>query len=52
VCDYFNSLELNPSFGGDILIHELLHTLGLPEGGSGQYTYDEITTMVVQACGQ
>jgi len=52
ICDYFNSLQLNPGFGGDILIHELLHTLGLPEGGTGQYTYDQITNLVVQACGQ
>jgi hypothetical protein len=51
VCDKYSQLAGTPGMAGDILIHELLHTLGLPEGGSSQYTNQQITDLVVSACG-
>lgn len=52
VCDLFTQLNGTPGMAADIVIHELLHTLGLPEGGTNQWTNQQITNMVVQACGQ
>jgi hypothetical protein len=34
------------------VIQELLHTVGLPEGGANQWTNQQITGKVVAACGQ
>ena len=36
---------------GVIAIHEMLHTLGLGEGGPGQMTSAQITDTVKNACG-
>jgi hypothetical protein len=43
--------NLTAGMAGVIAIHEMLHTLGLPEGGQGQMTSSQITTMVGNACG-
>ncbi|HKS24494.1 MAG TPA: hypothetical protein VJZ76_16965 [Thermoanaerobaculia bacterium] len=51
VCDKYTSLEGQTGMEGNILIHEMLHTLGLPEGGQGQYTNQQITNLVTSACG-
>ena len=51
VCDKYTSLEGQTGMEGNILIHEMLHTLGLPEGGQGQYTNQQITDLVTSACG-
>jgi hypothetical protein len=51
VCDRYESLEGQTGMEGNILIHEMLHTLGLPEGGQGQYTNQQITDLVTNACG-
>lgn len=50
VCDRFKDLAGTPGMGAVYLIHELLHVLGLPEGGNG-LTSDQITNMVKSACG-
>jgi hypothetical protein len=51
VCDKYTTLEGQPGMEGVILIHELLHVLGLPEGGQGQYSNQDITNLVTNACG-
>lgn len=48
VCDSFNNLS--SSDAALYLIHELLHTLGLEEGGTHMSSAD-INTLVNQACG-
>jgi hypothetical protein len=50
ICDKYTSLEGQTGMEGNILIHELLHVVGLPEGGQGQYTNQQITDLVVNAC--
>ncbi|MCU1245140.1 MAG: hypothetical protein JWN02_1050 [Acidobacteria bacterium] len=49
VCSVYTNLTTG--MAGVIAIHEMLHTLGLPEGGQGQMTSSQITTMVGNACG-
>jgi len=49
VCDPYASLTTG--MAGVIAIHEMLHSLGLQEGGQGQMTSDQITTAVSNACG-
>jgi hypothetical protein len=49
VCDRFGTLSTG--MAGVIVIHEMLHTLGLPEGGQGQMTSQQITDAVSNACG-
>jgi hypothetical protein len=51
VCDHYTALEGQTGMEGNVLIHEMLHTLGLPEGGQGQYTNQQITDLVTNACG-
>lgn len=51
ICDKFKELTGTPGWAGVYTIHELLHTLGLPEGGQGQYTHQQITDLVNNACG-
>ena len=41
--------QLDPNGKGSAVIHEMLHTLGLPEYPYG-YTSDQITDMVNQWC--
>jgi hypothetical protein len=48
VCGSFSSLSAG--MGGVTLIHEMLHTLGLPEGPP-DYTSDQIQQMVIDWCG-
>ena len=50
VCDRFKDLAGTAGLAADYLIHEMLHTLGLPEGGNN-LTSDQITNMVQAACG-
>ncbi len=48
VCGSFSGLSTG--MGGVTLIHEMLHTLGLPEGPP-DYTSPQIQQMVVDWCG-
>lgn len=51
VCDHYTALEGQTGMEGNIVIHEMLHTLGVPEGGQGQYSNQQITDIVTNACG-
>lgn len=48
VCSSYDTLI--PGMAGVIAIHEMLHTLALPEGGAGQMTSPRITQLVSTNC--
>lgn len=51
ICMLFVNATPNPGMQGVYTIHEMLHTLGLPEGGANM-TSTQITNMVISACGR
>jgi hypothetical protein len=47
----WGNVDRTGGMAGVIAIHEMLHVLGLPEGGPGQMTSQQITDSVSSACG-